>query len=90
MLSKNSTRSRKEFYLKKKVSNAKQSAIVEAIQSEKNNIHEIVIITDSLSMIMAAENRASKKNPNTQTIRKMRDHGGPRIMGPQSRGNTSK
>jgi hypothetical protein len=38
-----------------------------------------VIITDSLSTIMAAESRTPTKNPNTQTIRKMLDQEGPRI-----------
>jgi ribonuclease HI len=38
-----------------------------------------VIITDSLSTIMAAESRTPAKNPKTQTIRKMLDHEGPRI-----------
>jgi hypothetical protein len=52
-----------------------QSAIIEEIQSEKNNIHEIEIITDSLSTIMAAENRTPTKNPKTQTW----DHNGPRM-----------
>jgi ribonuclease HI len=55
------------------VFSAKQSAIIEAIQSEKNYRHEIV------STIMAAENRIATKNPKTQTIRKMLDHEGPRI-----------
>jgi hypothetical protein len=45
------------------VFSAEQSAIIEAIQSKKNNRHEIVIITDSLSTIMAAENRAPTKHP---------------------------
>jgi archaellum biogenesis ATPase FlaH len=40
------------------VFSAEQSEIIEAIQSEKNIRHEIVIITDSLSTIMASENRA--------------------------------
>jgi ribonuclease HI len=61
------------------VFSAKHSAINGAIQSERNNKHEIVIITDSLSTIMAAESRTPTKNPNTQTIRKMLDHEGPRI-----------
>jgi hypothetical protein len=61
------------------VFSAEQSAIIEAIQSEKNNRHEIVIITDSLSTVMAAENRTPTKSPKTQTIRKMLDHEGPRI-----------
>jgi ribonuclease HI len=56
-----------------------QSAIIEAIQSEKNNRHEIVIITDSLSTIMAAANCTPTKNLKTQAIRKMLDHEGPRI-----------
>jgi hypothetical protein len=38
-----------------------------------------VIITDSLSTIMAAESRTLTKNPKTQTIRKMLDHKGPKI-----------
>jgi hypothetical protein len=59
------------------VFSADQSAIFEAIQSKKNNRHEIVLITDSLSTIMAAENRTPTKNPKTQTIRKMLDHKGP-------------
>jgi ribonuclease HI len=58
------------------VFSAEQSAIIEAIQSETNNRHEIVIITDSLSTIMSAENRTPTKNPKTQTIRKMLDHEG--------------
>jgi ribonuclease HI len=61
------------------VFSAEQSANIGVIQSERNNRHEIVIITDSLSMIMAAESRTSTKNPKTQTIRKMLDHKGPRI-----------
>jgi hypothetical protein len=52
---------------------------IEAIESEKNIRHKIVIITDSLSTIMAAENRTPAKNLKTQTIRKMLDHEGPRI-----------
>jgi ribonuclease HI len=58
---------------------AEQSAIFGPIQSERNNKHELVIITDSLSTIMAAESRTPSKNPKTQTIRKMLDHDGPRI-----------
>jgi CO dehydrogenase/acetyl-CoA synthase beta subunit len=61
------------------VFSTEQSVIIEAIQSEKNNRHEIVIITDSLSTIMAAENRTPIKNCKAQTIRKMLDHEGPRI-----------
>jgi ribonuclease HI len=41
---------------------------------EKKNRYEIVIITDSLSTIMAAENRTPTKNPKTEAIRKMLDH----------------
>jgi hypothetical protein len=55
------------------VFSAEQSAIIGAIQSEKNSRHEIVIITDSLSTIMAAESRTPTKNPKTKTIRKMLD-----------------
>jgi hypothetical protein len=73
------------------VFSAEQSAIIKAIQSETNNRHEIVIITDSLSMIMAAENRTPTKNSKTQTIRKMLDHEGLRItllwVPPQSQRN---
>jgi hypothetical protein len=58
---------------------AEQSAIIESIQSEKNYRHEIVIITDSLNTIMAAENRTPTKNPKAQTIRMMLDHEGPRM-----------
>jgi hypothetical protein len=86
---------KKEHTIKKRiipqntVFSAEQSAIIEAIQSEKNNRHELVIITDSPSTIMVAENRTPTKNPKTQTIRIMLDHEGPRItMGLQSRGNT--
>jgi ribonuclease HI len=46
---------------------------------EKNTKHEIVIITDSLSTIMAAESLTPTKNLKTLTIRKMLDHKGPRI-----------
>jgi hypothetical protein len=38
-----------------------------------------VIITDSLSTIMAAESHTPTKSPKTQTIRKMLDHEGPGI-----------
>jgi ribonuclease HI len=70
--SKQSTRSRKESDQE----SAEQTAIIGAIQSEKNSRHEIVIITVSL---MAAESRTPTKNPKTQTIRKMLDQEGPRI-----------
>jgi ribonuclease HI len=49
------------------VFSAEQSAIIGAIQSEKNSRHKIVIITDSLSTIMAAESSTPTKNPKTQT-----------------------
>jgi hypothetical protein len=42
------------------VFSAEQSAIIRAIQSEKNNRHKKVIITDSLSKIMAAESRTPR------------------------------
>jgi ribonuclease HI len=61
------------------VFSAEQSAIIGAIQSEKNSRHKIVIITDSLSTKMAAESRTPTKNPKTQTIRKMLDLEGPII-----------
>jgi cytidine deaminase len=44
----------KRILPKNTVFSAEQSAIIGAIQSEKNSRHEIVIITDSLSTIMAA------------------------------------
>jgi hypothetical protein len=69
--SKKSTRSRKEFYLKT------QCSVRSSLQLL--NRHEIVIITDSLSTIMAAENRTPTKNPKTQTVRNILDHKGPRI-----------
>jgi hypothetical protein len=59
--------------------NTEQSAIIEAIQLERNNRHEIVIITISLGTIMAAESRTPTKNPKTQAIRKRLDYEGPRI-----------
>jgi hypothetical protein len=43
------------------VFSAEQSAIIGAIQSEKNSRHEIVKITDSLSTIMAAESRTQRR-----------------------------
>jgi hypothetical protein len=55
------------------VFSAEQSAIIGAIQSEKNSRLKIVIITDSLSTIMAVESRTPTKNSKTQTIRKMLD-----------------
>jgi hypothetical protein len=55
--------SKKRILLQNTVFSAEQSALFEAIQSEKYNRHEIVIITDSLSTIMAAENRTPTKNP---------------------------
>jgi hypothetical protein len=61
------------------VFSTEQAAIIGEIQSKRNNRHEIVIITDSLSTIMAAESRTPTKNPKTQTIRKMLEHEGPRI-----------
>jgi hypothetical protein len=75
--SKKSTWSRKELYLK---TTLKQFAIIEAISSEKNNRHEIVIITDFLRTMISAENRTPTKNPKTQSIRKMLDHEGPRVI----------
>jgi hypothetical protein len=58
---------------------AEQSAIIGAIQTEKNSRHEIVLTTDSLSPINAADSSTPTKNPKTQTIRKMLDKEGPRI-----------
>jgi ribonuclease HI len=62
------------------VFSAEQSAVIGAMQSEKNSRHEIVIITNSLSMIMAAKSSStSTKNPKKQTNRKMMDQEGLRI-----------
>jgi hypothetical protein len=69
---------RKRILPQNTVFSAEQN-VIEVIQSEKNNRHEIAIKTDSLSTIMAVENRTPTKNPKTQTIRKMLDHEGPRI-----------
>jgi hypothetical protein len=55
------------------VFSAEQSAIIGAIQSEKNSRHKIVIIMDCPSMVMAPESRTPTKNPKTQTIRKTLD-----------------
>jgi hypothetical protein len=83
-----STPSRKESYLKtRSVFSAEQSAIIEAIQSEKNSRHKIVTITDSLSTIMAAESSTPTKNPKTQTIRKMLDRELPSYGSPFTRKN---
>jgi hypothetical protein len=84
---------RKRILPQNTVFSVEQSAVIGAIQSERNNRHQIVIITHSLSTIMAAEIRTPTKNPKTQTIRKMLDHEGPRITlvwvpTPQSQGNT--
>jgi hypothetical protein len=61
------------------VFSAEQSVIIGAIQSVKNSRLKIVIITDSLSTIMAAESRTPTKSPKTQTIRKMLEQEEPRI-----------
>jgi hypothetical protein len=52
---------RKRILPQNTVYSAEQSAIG-AIQSEKNNRNKIVIITDSLNTIMAAESRTPTKN----------------------------
>jgi ribonuclease HI len=70
---------KKRILPQKTVFSAEQSAIIGAIQSETNSRNEIVIITDSLRTIMAAESRTPTKNPKSQTIRKMMDQEGPRI-----------
>jgi hypothetical protein len=70
---------RKRILPQNTVISAEKSAIIEAIQSKKNNRHKIVIIMDSLSTIMAAESHTPTKNPKTLTIRKMLDNDGPRI-----------
>jgi hypothetical protein len=53
---------KKRILLQNTVFSAEQSAIIGAIQSEKNSRYEIVIITDSLSTIMAAESRTQRRN----------------------------
>jgi hypothetical protein len=65
--------SKKRILPQNTVFSAGQSAITGPFKLESNKRHEIVIITDSLSTIMAAG-----KKPKTQTIRKMLDHEGPR------------
>jgi ribonuclease HI len=70
---------RKRILPQNTVFSAEQSAIIEAIQSKKNNRHEIIIMTDSLSTIMAAETALQRKTPWTQNIRMMLDNEGPRI-----------
>jgi hypothetical protein len=75
--SKKSTRSRKESYLKTRCSEPTSLQLLQQ-SNQKNNRHELVIITDSLSTIVAAESRTLRKNPKTQTIRKMLDQEGPR------------
>jgi hypothetical protein len=55
--------SSKKIILPQNSFSAEQSAIIGAIQSERNNRNEIVIITDYLSTIMAAESRTPTKNP---------------------------
>jgi hypothetical protein len=62
-----------------------QSAIIGAIQSEKNIRQIIVIITDSRSTIMAAESRTPTKNLKTQTIRKLLDQKRPSYGSPVTR-----
>jgi hypothetical protein len=70
---------RKRILPQNTVFSVEQSAIIGVIQSEINNRHKIVIITDSLSTIMAAQTRSPTKNSKTRTIRKMLDNEGPRI-----------
>jgi hypothetical protein len=70
------------------VFSVEQSAIIGAIQSKKNSRHKMVIITDSLSTIMAAESRTPTKNPKTQTIRKIRKDRELPSSGSQSQRNT--
>jgi hypothetical protein len=83
-----------EYTIKKRilpqntVFSVKQSAIIGATQSEKNSRHEIVIITDSLSTIMAAESHTPMKNPKHKLLERCwirKDRELP--MGPQSQGN---
>jgi hypothetical protein len=73
---------RKRILPQNTVFSAEQSAIIGVIQSEKNNRHKIVIVTESLSTIMTAENRSPTKNLKTRTIRKMLDNEGQRITLP--------
>jgi hypothetical protein len=76
---------KEEHTIKKKilpqntVFSAEQSAIIGEIQSKKNSRHEIMIITDFLSTIIAAESHTPTKNPKTQTIGMMLDQEGPKI-----------
>jgi ribonuclease HI len=69
---------KEEHTIKKRI--LPQNTVFSAEQSaEKNNRHEIVIITNSLSTILAVKNRTPTKNPKKQTIRMILDHEGPRI-----------
>jgi hypothetical protein len=70
--SKKKTRSGKESYIKTRCSVRSSLQLLE-------HYNKIIIIIDSLSTIMTAENHTQTKNPKTQTIRMMLDHEGPRI-----------
>jgi hypothetical protein len=60
--------SKKRILPQNTVFSVEQSAIIGAIQSEKSSRHEIGMITDSLSTIMAAESCTPTKSLKTQTI----------------------
>jgi hypothetical protein len=61
----------KERKYQGKNSSSKHGVQCGAIQSEKNSRHEIIIKTDFISTIMAANNRTPTNNPKTQTTRKV-------------------
>jgi archaellum biogenesis ATPase FlaH len=52
---------------------AEQSAIINAIYSTKKIEGPKVMITDSLSTMMVVSDRKRRKNPKTQTNRKLMD-----------------
>jgi archaellum biogenesis ATPase FlaH len=54
-------------------------AVIWEEQAIKRKTHPQVIITDSLSTMMAVSDRKQTKNPKTQTIRKLMDQQGGKI-----------
>jgi hypothetical protein len=65
-----STIKRRQF-LQNSIYSAEQSAIINALYSTATYNQKRVIITDSLSTIMAVSDRKRSKNPKTQFIRKI-------------------
>jgi ribonuclease HI len=67
-----STIKRRQF-TQNSIYSAEKSALLNAIYSTASYNQKGVIITDSLSTIIAVSDRKSSKNPNTQLIRKLVD-----------------